>query len=170
MLGPILDIYFINGHPSIRLHDARVPVKDAILRLLQLIQSADVDALNTQQRERLRRDLFHRGVSSDMGYWRGPEYCLSVLYALEQIGDKRDLPDIERLLKEHYITDEIRVAAERCAEVIRERVAREEGKDFLLRPERKPEAVDTLLRPSGERSDTPNKELLRASTEEEGEA
>lgn len=86
-----------------------------------------------------------------------------MLYALEQIGDKRDLTDVERLLLENRITDEIRTAAARCASVICERVAREEGKDFLLRPERKPEAVDTLLRPSAELQDTPSEQLLRAT-------
>ena len=59
-------------------------------------------------------------------------YIFDILSALEQIGDKRDLPDVERLLKEHAVTNEVRVAAERCAQVIRERVAREAGKDILL--------------------------------------
>ena len=89
------------------------------------------------------------------------DYCLNALYALEQIGDKRDLPDVERLLKEPSITDEIRTAAERCAKAIRERRAREESKDVLLRPDHKPEAPATLLRPAAETADTPPQQLLR---------
>ena len=64
------------------------------------------------------------------------------------------------------ITDELRVSMQHCAHVIQERAAREVGKDILLRPDRKPEALNTLLRPAAENADTPQ-QLLRASTSEQ---
>ena len=162
-LGTILDLY-----DTVRRLDGRwltvyTATHSAVVRLLPWLQSQDADVLNTQQRERLRHDLFRRRTLFNNGYWRGVDYCLTVLSALEQIGDKRDLPDVERLRKEAYITDDIRAAVEHCAEAIRERIAREEGKDFLLRGYRKPESVEILLRPSVANVDTPPELLLRAA-------
>ncbi len=125
-------------------------VDAAVVRLLAQIQSEDAEALNTRQRQHLL-DAFSR--RADTGF--------TVLHTLEQIGDTPDLRNLERLLQAPYLNDEFRIAAEFCAEVIRQRIAREEGRDILLRPERKPEAVDTLLRPSEERQDTTPEQLLR---------
>ena len=138
---------------------------DAIPRLLLLIQPADADRLTTHQRAVLRSDMFGRWLfDGGMRIRSGADYCLPMLSALEKIGDKRDLPDVELLLKSQHFTDEIRVAAERCALVIWERVAREEGKDFLLRADRKPYTIETLLRPTTENAGTPPQQLLRAAT------
>jgi hypothetical protein len=166
-LGTILELHEVVRRSGVAWFELFTAVYQTIPRLLPFVQSQHIDALNTPQRACLRRGLFHPGISSDIGYWRGPEYCLEVLSALEQIGDKRDLPDVEQLLKTHNIPDEIRAAAERCVEVIRERVAREEGKDFLLRADRKPDAVATLLRPSIEHADTPPQQLLRAAVSDD---
>jgi hypothetical protein len=163
-LGTIFDLYDATTRLGEKWQRFRTATRTTVICLLLLIQPGDADALNTQQRIHLRRSLFRPEFLSGIGYWIGPDYYFAALHALEQIGDKRDLPDIERLLKEHYITDEVRAAAERCVEVIRERVAREEGKDVLLRADRKPEAVETLLRPSAENADTPPQQLLRAAT------
>ena len=166
-VGALLDLNGtarVQGEPYAALYTA---TDVAILRLLRLIQPTDAALLNTQQRECLRRHLLLPLFVNVQTTWGEHDYCLNALYALEQIGDKRDLPDVERLLKEYYITDEVRSASEHCAQTIRERVAREESKDVLLRADRKPEAVATLLRPSAENVDTLPQQLLRAASNEE---
>ena len=163
LLGTILDLY----EAAERLGDEWQAVTNAAfttaMRLLPLLQSSDTYHLNTLNRVLLRQVMFLPDTVQRKDHWVGLEYCLSALYALEQIGDKRDLPDVQRLLKADYITDEIRVAAEFCVQVIWERVAHEEGKDFLLRADRKPENGETLLRPAVENADTPPEQLLRAA-------
>lgn len=88
---------------------------------------------------------------------------MRALVALERIGDKRDLPDLERLLKAGSLSDEIRAAATRCAQTINERLTQEKVRDVLLRADSKPEAVQTLLRPSVENAAAPPQQLLRAA-------
>jgi hypothetical protein len=141
----------------------------AIMRLLPLIQPVHAEIFTTPHRYRLRHSLFHHNITVDLGVWRSNEHCLLVLSALEQIGDRRDLPDIQRLMKEPYISAEVRTAAQRCAQIITERIAREDHRDFLLRPDIKPEAVDTLLRPSEERTNTSPRELLRATSTDDAD-
>ena len=163
ILGAIIDlcVYALStGERHHALYEAGIK---AMPRLMPLMQRSDADTLNTEQRNILHNKMFSNRNQFDFNPFPHWQHSLLALRMFEQIGDKRDLPAIERISKEEYRTDEIRIAAERCAEVIRERVAREEGKDFLLRPERKPEAVDTLLRPSEERTDTLPEQLLRAT-------
>ncbi len=167
LLGTILDLcdhapYTRDRHSTI--HTASM---NAVYRLLPLIQSQDAGILNIEQRQILRRYAFSLCRNPAYSIARSDKPALSALRALEHIGDKQDLADIEMLLTDHYSTKAVRIAAEHCAEVIRERVAREEGKDFLLRPEREPVAVATLLRPSEERSDTPTNQLLRPVSAED---
>ena len=167
LLGTILDLYVAAGRLGDKWHEVSEAAFTAAMRLLPLLQSSDTYHLNTQNRVLLRQVMFPPETVQRKDYWVGLEYCLSVLYALEQIGDKRDLSDVQRLLKADYITDEIRAAAARCAQVIWERVAYEEGKDVLLRADRKPDAVATLLRPSAENAHTLPRKLLRAATANE---
>jgi hypothetical protein len=163
-LGTILDLDGTAGHPGGIWQKVYKAARGAVIRLLPLLQPSHADTLNSRQRERLRRDLYSRAFGSNQVMLRNNASSLPLLYALEQIGDKRDLPDVEQLLKYKTLTDEVRAAAERCAQTIRERLANENARDFLLRADRKPEAVETLLRPSSEKADTPPQQLLRAAT------
>jgi hypothetical protein len=163
-LGIIIDLYDTTGSLGEKWQKVHMAAGTAVTRLLHLLQTEDTDVLNTQQRAGLRRRMFHPGYILLLGDWLSPANSLPVLSALEQIGDKRDLPDVERLLKYDTLKDEVRAAAERCAQTIRERLANENARDFLLRADRKPEAVETLLRPSSEKADTPPQQLLRAAT------
>lgn len=131
LVGTMLDLHGTSTHLGSAWRTVDTSTLTALSRLLPLLQPADADTLNTQQRAFLRGTLFNHSSKGDR---HGPFYCLDVLSALEQIGDKRDLPDVERLLKENAVPDEVRAAAERCAKVIWERAAREVGKDILLRP------------------------------------
>ncbi len=168
-LGAILVLQQIGGSPSKITAQVRKAAEEAMRRLLPLTQISDLNALNTQQRACLRRGLFHRGSNTASDYWPDTDYCILVLSALEQVGDKRDLPDMERLLKEYYVTDKVRAAAERCMQTITERIARENLKDVLLRPDRNPDAPATLLRPSAERANSAPQQLLRASASSDTE-
>ena len=168
LLGTIIDLYVAAGRLGDTWHEVSNAAFTAAMRLLPLLKSSHAYSLNTQHRVFLRQVMFLPKSVQRIDRWLGLEYCLPMVYALKQIGDKRDLPDVERLLKQPYITEEIRTAAEHCAQTIWERVTHEEGKNFLLRADRKPEAVATLLRPSVERDDTPPEQLLRAATSDEG--
>ncbi len=164
MLGPILELKDADEHPGHVYSSLILSVNEAVVRLLPLMQTANVDALNTRQRERMRSFLFPMNSTEIKTPAYTPERAFSILRLLEQVGDKRDLPDVERFLENGSLLNEPRVVAERCAQVIQERIAKKEGKDVLLRPERKPEAVESLLRSSEERQDTSAGELLRATS------
>ena len=180
MLGPILDLkesFDMIEHPAKRPIDLNSPidkaVDEAVLRLLPLVQASDAISLNWEQRTHL---LSYIWADGDFAGTRGLDslpYARKVLQALEHIGGKHDFPEIERLLVTgdrlliaDDIKTELRDCAQHCIQVVRERAAREEGKDILLRADCKPQAVATLLRPSSENTETSSHELLRASTSE----
>lgn len=177
MLGPILDLkdslemkewVMRPGNISSPLDKA---VDEAVLRLLPLVvPESGATSLNWEQRTRIRHYVWSVGSVTETRGLENLPYARAGLHALEYLGDKDDLPEIERLLAEDDITDELRAAVEHCAHVIRERAGREVGKDILLRADRKPEALATLLRPSVENADPPPQQLLRASTAEHSEA
>jgi hypothetical protein len=168
MLGPILDLEVarrIRGERS----DPILPSIDAtVLRLLPLVQTFHSGSLTSLHRTRIRhylsrRDLFRgenwqkaRGLDK-MPFARG------VLHALEQVGDKNDLPSIKSLVDEAAPSQELTAALLHCIATIKERVAREEGKEYLLRSGDNPDAAASLLHPTIERTDTPSDQLLRAT-------
>jgi len=158
MLGPILDLQDISILP-----ETRKSIDSAVLRLLPFVQTSHADALSAKQRERIGDYFF-----SDQSRWGARRsdnlpYAQGVLHALEQIGDKRDLLYIEGMLEAGGISEELCASIQRCADIVRERVAHEEGKDFLLRPDSKPKTAETLLRPAAERADASPHQLLRAA-------
>jgi hypothetical protein len=159
----LLDLCIADGSLGVIWDKVTWEANAAVVRLLPLIKPTDAEIFNTQHRAHLRHGLFHHSFG-DMGSWRGDGYCLMVLTALEQIGDKRDLRDVEQIMKEPYVSGEVRLAAQRCAQTIARRILHEGHKDLLLRPSLEPAAGDTLLRPAGERADTPPQQLLRAAS------
>lgn len=169
MLGFIIDLPLLTELPFGKLHRWDKARYDAIFRLFPSIRSQDAANFTTHQRATLCCLMFIPESTSAKVVNIGLKYCLPMLDLLEPIGGYHDLVDVKELLRREDITDEIREAAERCAEVVRERVAREEEKDLLLRPEHKPEVVETLLRPSEERQDTPPEQLLRATSDDDAE-
>lgn len=172
MLGPILDLKEANEPLSNSDNvDSRIDkaADDAVLRLLPLVQASDADSLNGEQRTHL---LCYIWYDADFTGTRGLDnlpYARGVLHALEHVGCKDDLPAIMRMLDIVDATPEFRASVQHCAQVVRERAAREEGKDILLRADCKPQAVATLLRHSIESADTPSYELLRATPSEHPE-
>ena len=172
MLGPVLDLkdFLEMKEWVMRPSNIALPidnaVDEAVLRLLPLVQGSYVTSLNWEQRTRIRHYFWSGGSFKETRGLDNLPYACGVLHALEHIGNKDDLPEIERMLGAVNITDELRVSMQHCAHVIQERAAREVGKDILLRPDRKPEALNTLLRPAAENADTPQ-QLLRASTSEQ---
>ena len=163
MLGPILDLKYADMHPGDIYKTINEAIDAAVLRLLPLVRATDADTLNTEQRANIG---YYIWKGETPGSTRGLDnlpYARGVLHALEQIGDKRDLPKIESLLGAANVTEEFHAAAQRCFDVVTERVTREKDKDVLLRADRKPEAVATLLRPSVENADTIPEQLLRSA-------
>ncbi len=169
-IGTMLNLYDTVAHTSVMVHQARKASKEAVARLLPLLKPEDADTLNTQQRARIRRDMFVHGFNVPMDDCSDAVYCLLVLSALEQIGDRRDLSDVERLIKKYYTTDKVRAAADQCVQVIKERIAYENLKDVLLRPDHNPDAPATLLRALAERADSAPQQLLRASASDDTES
>ena len=163
MLGPIIDLKHAEMHPGDMYAALNEAVDPAILRLLPLVQAADADTLNTIQRSYLSSYVWKGETSESTRGLDNLPYARGVLHALEQVGDKRDLPRIESLLGAANVTEEFHAAVQRCFDVVTERVTREKDKDVLLRADRKPESPATLLRPSVENADTSPQQLLRAT-------
>lgn len=130
---------------------ARKGIKLTLTRLLPQIQAGDASLLNDHQRNCLYRALH---FSADWKYpWHvNIEFALAILKALEQIGDEKAIPYVERLaygegsaLREPRIQQ----AAQGCL-------------PFLQAYQKQLEAQQTLLRASSSSATAPE-ELLRAT-------
>jgi hypothetical protein len=166
MLGPILDLNLTENLRS-DYPEIEATVNAAVLRLLPLITASDAGSLNTQQHKRLHYYRYQDGSWSGDGRDLDKlPYARGLIHALEQIGDKRDLPQIQVWLQNERCKAELTASLQRCFDIVSERVAREEGKDFLLRPDSKPETGETLLRAAAECADRPTEQLLRAASDD----
>ena len=154
MLGLILDLRDTMAHPGSIHVEIKTAVDEAVLRLLPLVRASNAASLNTSQRRQICSSVWiGKAISGKRGLDNSP-YAQGALHALEQVGDKRDLPGIENLLKSYYITEELRSAIHHCADMVAERVAREKDKDVLLRADRKPEAVAMLRAAASDEGNT----------------
>ncbi|MCW3098966.1 MAG: hypothetical protein JWL77_4584 [Chthonomonadaceae bacterium] len=167
MLGPLLDLKV--SHDGSREISKRMdPAIDAaVLRLLPLVQTAHGDPLNSRHRERITF-YWHAGTPWLVGTKNLDQlhYRRGILHAMEQIGDMNDLPWLKSLEGRVNLSRELTAAILRCIDIVEERVARAEGKEFLLRSGDNPDAAGTLLRPITERADSPSDQLLRAADEQ----
>lgn len=183
MLGPLLDLYSVSNSFDTTYPEIRSAVNAAILRLLPLITADHAELFTTQRRERLRQYRYR----AEPGYHRydleKSPYIRGLIHAFEQIGDKRDLYHIQEWLEavnrqekspvtlpmtdfEREQHRKLAASIQHCLDVVTERAAREEGKDFLLRPDRKPETGEALLRPATDAADKSPEQLLRPSSDD----
>lgn len=186
-LGPLLDL-----HPILHLFERTYPeirpeMDAAVLRLLPCVTAAQSGSLNSQHRRHLHSYWFRNASGSYKRNLDNAPYLPGLIHAFTQIGDKRDLPEIQSQLRSVYRLakgpaaephtlpapghtwireDHWRLATslKHCLYVVTERAAREEGKDFLLRPDSRSESGDGLLRPSAESADGSPEQLLRVSS------
>jgi hypothetical protein len=126
----------------------------ALRHLLPRLTADDGDLLNEAQRNSLYRHLRGRNV----------ELSLAILRALEQVGDARAVPHVQRLTEAGVPCDgRVRKAAEECLPYLLLRVERAAAPRILLRAssnsDRNPEA---LLRTVAGPIDTDANLLLRA--------
>lgn len=160
-LGTILDlthaVFYCGSNILCKVNNV---ADSAARRLLPLIQPTDTEVLNSEHRKALRRQMFFCGAVPSATFTQ------LRLRALENIGDKRDLPDVLRLIEDNgwYFErkEEISAAAQRCAEIIEERIGREQDREILLRPGIQPDVAPVLLRPACEATTDQPKHLLRA--------
>jgi hypothetical protein len=149
LIGPLLQAQ--------RYHEVRSAIHDALGNLLPQLQHSDALLLNETE-----RTLLYQSLNS-----KNSEYVLTVLKALEQIGDGKALPYVEKLAypadKQHKQNETVMQAAQECLVFLKQRVEQQQISQSLLRPSDKAAAVpDTLLRPASATQNVETAQLLRA--------
>jgi hypothetical protein len=149
---------------ALTIADIRVQVEQALIRELPKLKASDAPLLNEEQRYYLYQALTTRNNTN---------LILAILKALEQVGDEKAIPFVERLAegKANFKSQEVRKAAATCLPYLREQAAKQKEHQTLLRPSSAADVVttapDTLLRPAQYGgSTTEPQELLRASAGE----
>lgn len=135
--------------------DMRAVAEEPLMRLLPRLQASDSALLNVTQREALVNAL-----------WKAkPEFALVVLKALEQIGDEKALPMVERLARgDKDIDARVTEAAKECLPALRMRAENAKAAQTLLRGSGISNvAPDTLVRPAMPLPVEPADQLLRAA-------
>jgi len=95
------------------------------------------------------------------------DLAIAVLKGLEQIGDARALPAVERAAHGCWWLDRgererVQEAARACLPYLQARAERERQRNTLLRPAQSPDSpAEILLRPAGGAPTTPEEQLLR---------
>lgn len=125
--------------------------------LLPRFRTEDAPALTDAQYAALLRTLSRVGAPSD--------YYLAAFQALEQIGDRRALPLVERLAKGHgsgLHDRRIQGAAQDCLPALKRLCNHQRDGQTLLRAVISEPPADSLLRPAHSDASSEAAELLRA--------
>jgi len=165
MVRPILDLevsYDVEEENSKLILPS---IHAAMLRLLPLIEARHSDSLTSRHRDLIWGYMFRKKRPGECNLTNMP-YARGVLHAMEQVGGRNELPNLKSMHGSYGVSQELKAAIQHCIDIVEERVAREEGKEFLLRAGDNPDVSETLLRPTIERADTPSDQLLRASAGE----
>ena len=129
---------------------------EALIGILPRLQASDSRLLNDEQRVKLYGIL----SSGDK------PLVLATLKALEQIGDEKAIPIVEKLANRQRLAEtkanEVRDAANHCLPFLRECAANRKAGAELLRASGPDTKAETLLRPASAYQTEPQ-ELLRAS-------
>jgi hypothetical protein len=145
---------------------ARVVAHEALADLLPRLRAEDAPLLTREHRARLYRALrfssrFQWPIHKDV------PLVVAILKALEQVGDARALPEVERLAVRSR-EPRIRTAAQSCLPALRERIAQEREQARLLRPADSPSLlrparapVENLVRPAQGPGNVEPEKLLR---------
>lgn len=131
--------------------------------LLPQLKASDANLISVSQRRFLYRNLGF--ASQHNGFWAWSiEFPLAILKALEQIGDEKAIPVVEKLANRKARTERgkrIKQAARECLLHLRANVGNVAFTQTLLRASEPEARADVLLRPA-EESASPADELLRA--------
>ena len=137
--------------------DLKRVVREAMMQSLPLLQASDSALISPEQRGYLYKAL----------YTMNADFVLALLKALEQVGDAKAIPYVEKLAAGEYtakISKKVREEAKVCLEFLRQRAPHQEANETLLRAARSQAATpETLLRPAVSNSETLSEQLLRAA-------
>ncbi|HLK61098.1 MAG TPA: hypothetical protein VKU00_31335 [Chthonomonadaceae bacterium] len=131
-----------------------------LTRLLPRLQASDAGLLDDNARNRLNSALLKQSRNAD--------FVLAALKALQQVGDARALPVVQKLANRtdrSAAAQSIRAAAQECLPFLELRAAQEQASQTLLRASGvNATPPDTLLRPVQNPIQVPAEELLRPGT------
>ncbi len=155
-IGPLIEVYAT----SQLLRNARF--KGMLIQMLPRLQATDTILLTSQQRKCLYRCLSNDEYFPYYGRFWGADLKIAILKALEQIGDEKAVPHVEKLARTAR-NPQVRFAAQECLPYVQQRAEHARVEQTLLRAGTQPDALDTLLRPVVSSAPTEPQQLLRAS-------
>ena len=100
---------------------------------------------------------------------RDPDLCVAILRSLEQIGDEKAFPVVEKLADiqpRNGADRRVKKAAEDCLPALLDRARKGSVGSTLLRAAEAPEPAESLLRPVAQSGEADPMELLRAADPE----
>lgn len=130
-------------------------------RLLPQLHAGDAQTWTPGQYGALLKLLAVLPKDKDL---KNTELALSVLKALEQIGDARAIPAVEVLAysSPHSVSPQVQQAAGECLPYLRQRAGEQRQAQTLLRPTQPSTTGENLLRPAAQTTpQTPDEQLLR---------
>ena len=146
--------------------EIKTTIYRVLTRLLPQMKASDANLLTPYARRKIRRWLEVYGVDIGMNFYL-ISLRVAVLKALEQVGDSRDIPVVERLVNMNTYTseeEEIQQAAAHCLPILRANCAEVEAARTLLRASQAEDArPNTLLRPASGAGQTERHNLLRGT-------
>ena len=162
----LLDSYGFVADSDIR------KAQDALERLLPRMSREQLDALTPLQRQTLLKPLAQSLKYTNRGTQTMVYRVRTILKALEQIGDQRELPLVEQLAAievRTHMDQQLQQAAAECLPYLQIRAEEQRQQTTLLRPSASASSVnsDVLLRATLPAvSAAPDEQLLRAARQE----
>jgi hypothetical protein len=166
-IGPLID--------TLKLEDRKIHAiaLESLTELLPSLTANDSDLLTTEQRALLDSKL--RGMPnrldgnlrslSPAAHEQQIAFCIAILKAFGQVGDRTALPTVERLAQREAKTAEqqrVQEAARACLPLLKLRIEQQHSNQTLLRASSPADTdVETLLRPAKDSQETPSNQLLR---------
>ena len=160
-IGTLLEIL----HSSMMSEDTAAALA-ALTELLSQMKADDTRYLDAAQGERLH-NVLRRNVEAKGKTALWPDFCVATLKALEQIGDKPEIPLVEKLAEMNARSPDsqrIRDAAMQCLPLLKIRAGLvAEAKTLLRASKSENEESGMLLRAATGPDDAKPDELLRPS-------
>ena len=154
MIGPLIVLYRKNW-------DTKEVVIPVLTRLLPRLKTSDAALLNEWQRERLYSEL-DTCVYHSLGNTVNVEFICAILKALEQVGDAKALPHVEKLAR-FAKSQHIRQTAQDCLPFFQQCAEQRHISSSLLRPSAPASSSSELVRPATDSKKDKTLLLLRAS-------
>ena len=157
-VGAFIDVFSWGGWMGA--YDTR----PMLIKMLPRLQASDTNLITLRQRKLLYAILSkNERIPWYNRYWK-PELKIAILRALEQIGDAKAVPVVEKVARTTR-NAEVRQAAEECLLFLQQRAEQTRLEQTLLRAST-PATSDMLLRPTVSTVTTEPQQLLRASNTE----